>query len=113
MMLLPPSFVLIAQDVLKLSPLQTAIRLIPIGVVGFVVSIGTGRLVEHLATRTILLSGLVISIISVVPAATIPNGNNGGFWTTVFPTSVVAVIGISVVYNVLSIALRMYLRFAC
>jgi hypothetical protein len=84
-----------------------------LGVVGFVVSVAVGKLVEVATTRTLVCSALVLAIGSVVPAAllsanitTVATG--AGFWAFVFPTTMLSVSAVSVAYNVLSITLRPY-----
>ncbi|GAA5943159.1 hypothetical protein JCM1841_000988 [Sporobolomyces salmonicolor] len=95
--------VLICQDVLGLSPLATAVRFVPEGVVGFIVSIATGYFVERVSIKVITLAGLGISIAATIPVALMTPESS--FWAKEFVSSVLGVIGISLTYNVLTIAL--------
>jgi hypothetical protein len=123
----PDSIVLITQDVIQLSPLSTATRLIPMGksfsasidyvhglkppagVVGFFVSVAVAPLVELASTRTLVCGSLVLAIGSVVPAALL-DPRAAGFWGFVFPTTILSVAAVSVVYNVLAITLCALIR---
>ncbi|KAJ3809432.1 MFS general substrate transporter [Lentinula aff. lateritia] len=94
---------LIAQEVLFLTPLNTGLYLIPMGAWGFVVSIATGRAVERFELKPLLVGGFFISAVGTLPAAFVKTGDL--FWPLVFPTAIICVTGISIAYNVASIAL--------
>ncbi|KAJ3994810.1 MFS general substrate transporter [Lentinula boryana] len=94
---------LIAQEVLFLTPLNTGLYLIPMGAWGFVVSIVTGRAVERFELKPLLVAGFFISVVGTLPAAFVKTGDL--FWPLVFPTAIICVTGISIAYNVASIAL--------
>ncbi|KAJ3983673.1 major facilitator superfamily domain-containing protein [Lentinula detonsa] len=94
---------LIAQEVLFLTPLNTGLYLIPMGAWGFVVSIATGRAVERFELKPLLVAGFFISVVGTLPAAFVKTGDL--FWPLVFPTAIICVTGISIAYNVASIAL--------
>ncbi|GAA5878624.1 hypothetical protein JCM1840_003531 [Sporobolomyces johnsonii] len=95
--------VLICQDVLGLSPLATAVRFVPEGVVGFIMCIATSYFVEQVSIKVITLAGLGISIVATIPVALMTPESN--FWAKEFVSSVLGVIGIALTYNVLTIAL--------
>lgn len=61
--------VLMAQKVDDLSAGDTAIRFLPMGVIGFIVSLGTGKLLEYMNAKYCLLAGLVLSVLAPVPSA--------------------------------------------
>ncbi|KAJ3755006.1 major facilitator superfamily domain-containing protein, partial [Lentinula raphanica] len=94
---------LIAQEVLFLTPLNTGLYMIPMGAWGFVVSIATGRAVERFELKPLLVAGFFISAVGTLPAAFVKTGDL--FWPLVFPTAIICVTGISIAYNVASIAL--------
>lgn len=60
--------VLMAQQVDNLSPLQTAIRFIPSGVLGFVITLITTRAIESFDGKYILITGLAISVLAPIPS---------------------------------------------
>lgn len=61
--------VLIAQQVDNLSAGETAVRFLPMGVIGFIVSLGTGKLLEYMNGMYLLFAGLVLTILAPVPSA--------------------------------------------
>ncbi|KIY53337.1 MFS general substrate transporter, partial [Fistulina hepatica ATCC 64428] len=94
---------LIAQEVLSLSSLTTGLYMIPMGVTGFIVSLAMGRAVERWDIKVLLLAGFAVSVVGTLPAAFVKPGSS--FWAYLFPTTLVAVTGVSISYNVASIAL--------
>lgn len=58
--------VLMAQEVDKLSPLQTAIRFIPTGVMGFVITIITSIFLEFIDGKWIIILGLSLSTLAPI-----------------------------------------------
>ncbi|KAF5392230.1 hypothetical protein D9757_001595 [Collybiopsis confluens] len=94
---------LIAQEVLFLTPLNTGLYMIPMGVCGFFTSIGTGRAVEKYEMKTLLIAGFLICVVGTFPVAFVNVGDL--FWPIVFPMTMICVTGISIGYNVASIAL--------
>lgn len=61
--------VLMAQKVDGLSAGDTAIRFLPMGAIGFIVSLGTGKLLEYVNAKYCLIAGLVLSVLAAVPSA--------------------------------------------
>jgi hypothetical protein len=61
--------VLTAQQVDKLSAGDTALRFLPMGVIGFIVSLGTGKLLEYMNGKYLLLAGLILTVVAPVPSA--------------------------------------------
>lgn len=61
--------VLMAQKVDGLSAGDTAIRFLPMGAIGFIVSLGTGKLLEYINAKYCLIAGLVLSVVAAVPSA--------------------------------------------
>lgn len=59
--------VLMSQQVDKFSPLYTAIRFIPSGVLGFVVTLATTRAIECLDGKYILITGLLFEVLAPLP----------------------------------------------
>lgn len=61
--------VLMAQQVDHLSAGDTAIRFLPMGVIGFIVSLGTGKLLEWMNGKYTLLAGLILTVVAPLPSA--------------------------------------------
>lgn len=61
--------VLAAQQVDHLSAGDTALRFLPMGVIGFIVSLGTGKLLEYMNGKYLLLAGLMLTVVAPVPSA--------------------------------------------
>ncbi|OKL60184.1 hypothetical protein UA08_04926 [Talaromyces atroroseus] len=89
--------VLMAQQVDNLSALDTAIRFIPSGVLGFVITLLTTRAIEFIDGKYILISGLVLSVLAPIPSCLLA-GQTSQFWVNVLPTSFISVTGISIGY---------------
>ncbi|THU88060.1 MFS general substrate transporter [Dendrothele bispora CBS 962.96] len=94
---------LISQEVLFLTPLTTGLYMIPMGATGFIVSMAMGRAVEKFELKHLLVAGFFVSVVGTLPAAFVKAGGN--FWGLVFPTTLFTVTGVSIAYNVASIAL--------
>lgn len=60
--------VLMAQEVDQLSAGQTALRFLPMGAGGFIVSLVSGRLVEKVNGKILLLLGMALSVLAPVPS---------------------------------------------
>lgn len=67
--------VLIAQEVNKYSAGETAVRFLPMGAVGFLVSLLTGMVVERFNVKTLLLAGVGLCMIAPVPSCLIREGD--------------------------------------
>lgn len=67
--------VLIAQEVNHLSAGQTALRFLPMGAAGFVMSLSMSKIVEKFDTKKVLLVGLAISMVAPIPSALIKEGD--------------------------------------
>lgn len=61
--------VLAAQRVDHLSAGDTALRFLPMGVIGFIVSLGTGKFLEYMNGKYLLLAGLILTVVAPVPSA--------------------------------------------
>ncbi|KAF5346797.1 hypothetical protein D9758_015728 [Tetrapyrgos nigripes] len=94
---------LIAQEVLFLSPLTTSLYLIPMGIIGLIANLSAGYAVEKFDMKTLLIFGFLVASLGTLPAAFVKAGDN--FFPLVFPTTMLCVIGVSLSYNVASIAL--------
>jgi predicted MFS family arabinose efflux permease len=93
---------LIAQEINKLSPSATAIRLIPMDLVGGVFSVIMGPAVSRFNTKHLLLVGMALCVIAPLPCRFMsPDDIN--FWKHVFPTSVIGVAGVTITYCTVSI----------
>lgn len=58
-----------AQQVDKLSAGDTALRFLPMGAIGFIVSMGTGKLLEYMNGKHLLLIGMALAVVAPVPSA--------------------------------------------
>lgn len=58
-----------AQEVDKLSAGDTALRFLPMGVIGFIASMGTGKALEYVNGKYTLLAGLILTVLAPVPSA--------------------------------------------
>lgn len=58
-----------AQEVDKLSAGQTALRFLPMGAIGFVASMGTGKALEYVNGKYTLIAGLVLTVIAPIPSS--------------------------------------------
>lgn len=61
--------VLMAQQVDNLSSGDTALRFLPMGVIGFIASMGTGKLLEYFNGKYLLLVGLFLTAVAPIPSA--------------------------------------------
>jgi hypothetical protein len=67
--------VLMSQQVDNLSPLDTAIRFIPSGVLGFVVTLATTRAIESFDGKYILITGLLFEVLAPLPSCLLSGSN--------------------------------------
>ncbi|KPM44220.1 hypothetical protein AK830_g2358 [Neonectria ditissima] len=95
---------LIAQEVNQLSAGQTALRFLPMGCTGFIVSLSMSRLLENCNTKALLVTGMAICAIAPVPSALMKEGDIN-FWKHVFPTTIVGVAGTTIVYCTITVVL--------
>ncbi|KAJ5972385.1 uncharacterized protein N7479_002303 [Penicillium vulpinum] len=89
--------VLMAQEVDKLSAGDTALRFLPMGAVGFIVSLGTGKLLEFMNGKHLLIAGLVLAVIAPISSALTSNPE-AGFWLNVLPTSLISISSVSFIF---------------
>src|ERR1700722_17684065 len=92
---------LIAQEINKFSPSATAIRLIPMGLVGGIFSVVMGPAVSRFNTKYLLLVGMTLCVIAPLPCCFM-SSEDIGFWTHVFATSVIGVAGVTTNYCTVS-----------
>jgi hypothetical protein len=88
---------LIAQEINKLSPSATAIRIIPMGLVGGILSVAMGSTVSRFNTKYLVLVGMALCVIAPLPYCFMSPGDIS-FWKHVFPTSVIGVVGVTIAY---------------
>ncbi|CDZ97541.1 Predicted transporter (major facilitator superfamily) [Phaffia rhodozyma] len=94
---------LLSQNVLHMSPLDVSVRFIPMGVAGALASYTISVSINYVKIKTLMLIGLTICFVSVLPAALVKPDTS--FWQGVFPSSMLGVVGISLVYNVVSVSM--------
>lgn len=95
---------LMAQDVDGLTASETAIRFVPMGVVGFVFSLAMGKAVEMFNVKHLLLLGMAMCTLAPVSSALMTE-NDLNFWKHVFPTTLIVVIGVTIVYCTITVVL--------
>lgn len=64
-----------SQQVDMISPLDTAIRFIPSGVLGFVVTLATTRAIESIDGKYILITGLLFEVLAPLPSCLLSGPN--------------------------------------
>ncbi|KAJ5777388.1 major facilitator superfamily-domain-containing protein [Penicillium odoratum] len=89
--------VLMAQKVDGLSAGDTAIRLLPMGAIGFVASLGTGKLLEYMNAKYCLIAGLVLSVLAAVPSA-VTATQTENFWVNTLATSLISISAVSFIF---------------
>jgi predicted MFS family arabinose efflux permease len=82
------------QDVLRLSPLQTGVRFLPLSLVSFVAAPIAGRLSARVPIRLLLGTGLALVALSMWLMSGISVASS---WTTLLPGFIVGGIGIGLV----------------
>ncbi|KAJ5246868.1 hypothetical protein N7468_001851 [Penicillium chermesinum] len=60
----------------ELSAGSTALRFLPMGVIGFVASLGTGKALEYMNAKYLLIAGLVLSVLAPLPSALTVTSSN-------------------------------------
>ncbi|KAI9041458.1 permease of the major facilitator superfamily [Aspergillus affinis] len=89
--------VLMAQQVDNLSSGDTALRFLPMGVIGFIASMGTGKLLEYFNGKYLLLIGLFLTAVAPIPSA-ITSSPETSFWVNVLPTSLISITAVSFIF---------------
>lgn len=104
-----------AQEIDQLSAGQTALRFLPMGAVGFTVSLLCGRAIEVFNGKILLLLGMALSVLAPVPSCLTAEKSDlyvllpslihlyhgvtdNRSWTNVLPTSLISVTGVSIAY---------------
>jgi len=95
---------LVAQEVEHLTAGETALRFLPMGATGFIFSVSMGYLLEWVDTKLLLLVGLALCTIAPISSAMISEGNTN-FWLHIFPTTLIGVAGVTIVYCTMTVAL--------
>ena len=95
---------LISQEVEHLSASATAIRYLPMGCTGFIISLFMGRAVEAFNVKLLLLVGMALCAIAPVSAITM-TPQDLSFWKHVFPVTVLVVSGVTIVYCTITVVL--------
>ncbi|KAJ5105003.1 hypothetical protein NUU61_002350 [Penicillium alfredii] len=89
--------VLMAQEIDKLNAGDTALRFLPMGAIGFVVSLGTGKALEYMNGKYLLLAGLILAVVAPIPSA-VTASPESSFWVNVFPTSLISISSVSLIF---------------
>jgi len=89
--------VLIAQQVDELSAGETALRFLPMGVIGFIASMGTGKLLEYMNGKYTLFIGMVLTVLAPIPSALTVTGT-ANFWVNNLATSLISISAVSFIF---------------
>ncbi|CAL5866818.1 uncharacterized protein PFLUO_LOCUS1029 [Penicillium psychrofluorescens] len=89
--------VLMAQQVDDLSAGDTALRFLPMGAIGFIVSLGTGKLLEYMNGKHLLIVGLALAVVAPIPSC-ITSSPETSFWVNVLPTSLISISAVSFIF---------------
>jgi hypothetical protein len=73
------------------------------GPMGLLSSYFAGWSVNHFKIKNLMILGFLISAIAPIPAAVMSESTS--YWASIFPSCMIGVIGISLVYNVVSISM--------
>lgn len=95
---------LIAQEVQHLSASQTAIRFLPMGATGFVMSMSMGYLVDRVNVKLLLLLGMLLSTLAPMSATTM-TPEDMSFWKHVLPSTILSVAGVTIGYCTITVVL--------
>ena len=66
------------------------------GPMGLLASYFAGWSVNHFKIKNLIIFGMLLSMISPIPAAVMTLDTS--FWASIFPSSILGVVGISIVY---------------
>lgn len=84
------------QDVLRYSPLATAMAFVPLGVGGYAFSVGAGRLLPRVGVKPLLAAGLALVTAGVAMFALV--GARTSYWPLVLAALVTAGTGLAVTF---------------
>jgi hypothetical protein len=102
-----------AQEVDKLSAGDTALRFLPMGAIGFIVSLGTGKLLEYMNGKHLLIAGLVLAVVAPISSCLTSSPETGLYvssphlsksttnfysWLNVLPTSLISISSVSFIF---------------
>lgn len=95
---------LLAQDVNHLSAGETSVRLLPMGVISFLVCLLMWWMLEVYDSKYLLLGGMVICTIAPIPSAIMQTGHTN-FWEHVFSSAVMTSVGFTILFCTITVAL--------
>lgn len=95
---------LISQEIMLLSPGETALGLLPMCGISFILCIGLGPAIERVEAKWLLLAGLALCLIGPLPSAILPR-SDVVFWRHILPTSIIGITGMIFVYCTITIVL--------
>ena len=97
---------LMAQEVIHLTAGQTALRFLPMGATGFLTGLAMPYLLDHVNTKLLMVVGMVACAAAPISAALLGDSSSGSdFWDHVFPTSIIGVAGVTIVYGTITVVL--------
>jgi len=94
---------LVFQHVWNTSALSAALRIIPIGITGFIVTMSMGFIVPYVAPRWILVIGEIFMLGGVLLAGF--GSQIGDYWPRVLPAFIIEALGIASVFVAANIAI--------
>lgn len=86
------------QQILRLSPLKTAIHLIPQAISALVVNVLAAFALSRIDNRLLLMIGTISYVASAALYATM--SSTSSYWAFIFPGLIISVIGADLQYNV-------------
>jgi hypothetical protein len=92
------------QDILGYSSLQVAVHLLPLGIVGVIVDIGTGLILHCVNNKLLTAIAAVSYIVGAILLAVMKEGNL--YWSYIFPSLILSVVGAEVEFNVANVRSR-------
>lgn len=95
---------LVSQDIVHLSAGATALRLLPMGIVGGTFAVTMGTVMEKFNVKYLLLLGLALCSIGPIPMA-VMEPDDLSFWKHIFPSSLIGVAGIAIGYCTITVVL--------
>lgn len=95
---------LLAQDVNHLSAGETSVRLLPMGVISFLVCLLMWWMLEVYDSKYLLLGGMAICTIAPIPSA-IMQTDQTNFWEHIFSSAVMTSVGFTILFCTITVAL--------
>jgi MFS family permease len=105
MMSFPPAqfwLSLYMQRVLHISPLNNAVRLLPQAIMGILVNIVAGLIMHKVSNKLLMYIGTISYVISFILLALMNTGTSSWYWSRVFPSILLTVVGADLEFTVVN-----------